>query len=65
MDENTIYHIMSNSKSINAAAAAILMDEGTLKFEQPIKEILPELNHFNAQIRDETTLLDLLTQRTG
>ncbi|KAL8897524.1 MAG: hypothetical protein Q9207_007176 [Kuettlingeria erythrocarpa] len=64
-DENTIYHIASLSKSFTAASIAILVDEGKLSWNTPLRDILPDFRHMNTTINDEATILDWMSHRTG
>ncbi len=41
-DEHTLFAIASNSKNVTAAALAILVDEGKVKWDAPIKTYLPD-----------------------
>lgn len=64
-DENTIYHIASMSKAVTAAAVGILVDERYLDWDTPVSTLVPEFDHFNHTIREETNLVDLMSHRTG
>lgn len=64
-DENTIYHIASMSKAATAAAVGILVEERYLDWDTLISTLVPEFNHFNHTIREETNLIDLMSHRTG
>lgn len=64
-DENTVYHIASMSKAVTAAAVAILVDEKYLDWDTPFSTLVPEFEHPNHTIREETTLVDLMSHRTG
>ncbi|KIW70018.1 hypothetical protein PV04_02329 [Phialophora macrospora] len=64
--ENTVYHIGSLTKLFTAAAAGVLVEEGTLDWNVPIQRYLPEFSVLDdARIAREATLLDLLSHRTG
>src|ERR1051325_11037899 len=41
VDENTLFAIASNSKAFTAASIAILVDEGKLKWDDPVTKYLP------------------------
>ncbi|KAM5472503.1 hypothetical protein MauCBS54593_003095 [Microsporum audouinii] len=64
-DENTIYHLASLSKSFTAAGIGILVADGKLSWDQKVSDILPSFQHFDAQIREESTIMDFLSHRTG
>ena len=42
MDENTLVGIASNSKAFTSAALGILIDEGKLKWDTKVTDIIPE-----------------------
>src|SRR6185436_15881962 len=43
VDENTVFDIASLSKSFTATAAAILVDRGVLRWDDPVRRYLPDL----------------------
>jgi CubicO group peptidase (beta-lactamase class C family) len=45
MRRDSIFRIASMTKPITAAAAMMLIEDGTLRLEQPIDELIPELAH--------------------
>ena len=61
----TLYQIGSSSKAFTAALCAVLVDEGKLSWDQPIREIAPEIRFYDAFTSDNVTLRDLLCHRTG
>ncbi|KAL9584282.1 MAG: hypothetical protein Q9212_002225 [Teloschistes hypoglaucus] len=64
-DESTIYHIASLSKSFTALCIAILVEEGKLSWDTPVRAILPDFKHVNSTINDEATILDFMSHKTG
>jgi len=64
VDENTVFDIASLSKSFTATAAAILVDRGRLRWDDPVRRYLPTLVLPSAEL-DSTTLRDFLGHRTG
>ena len=64
-DEHTIYHIASLSKSFTAASIGVLVEEGKMSWDTPIREILPDFKHMNETINNEATILDFMSHRTG
>ena len=64
-DDDTIYHIASLSKSFTAASIGILVEEGKMSWDTPIRDILPDFKHVNKTINDEATVLDFICHRTG
>ena len=77
LQRDAIFRIASLSKPITAAATLSLVDEGLLRLEQPIDELLPELadrrvlRAIDAELDDTlpakrpVTLEDLLSYRLG
>ncbi len=65
MDENTMFGIASNSKAFTAAALGILVDEGKLKWDDKVRDYIPEFKLYNAYVSEDFTIRDLLTHRSG
>ncbi len=65
VDENTLFGIASNSKAFTTAALAILVDEGKIKWDDPVKKYIPEFKMYNDYVTNEFTIRDLLTHRSG
>ncbi|WP_309628891.1 serine hydrolase [Brevundimonas sp.] len=64
-DENTLFAIASNSKSVTAAALAILVDEGKVKWDEPVKTYLPGFTLSDPYIGEHITVRDTLSHRAG
>lgn len=64
-DENTLFGIASNSKAFTTAALGILIDEGKLKWETKVRDVIPEFKMYNPYVTEEFTIKDLLTHRSG
>ncbi|HLK27559.1 MAG TPA: serine hydrolase [Puia sp.] len=65
VDENTLFGIASNSKAFTAAALGILVDEGKLKWDDKVRDYIPEFKLYNPYVTEEFTIRDLLTHRSG
>ncbi len=65
VDENTIFGIASNSKAFTAAALGILVDEGKLKWNDKVRDYIPEFKLYSPFVTEEFTIRDLLTHRSG
>ncbi|MBV9987650.1 MAG: serine hydrolase [Chitinophagaceae bacterium] len=65
MDENTLFGIASNSKAFTAAALGILVDEGKIKWDDKVRDYIPEFKLYNPYVSEEFTIRDLLTHRSG
>lgn len=62
---STQFPIGTMAKTFTAAAVAALVDEGKMKWNTPIKSIIPELQTASATITEELTIVDLLSHRAG
>ncbi|MEK6283214.1 MAG: serine hydrolase domain-containing protein, partial [Acidobacteriota bacterium] len=65
VDEHTIFAIASNSKAFTAAALAILVDEGKIKWDDPVTKYLPSFELYDPYATRELTIRDLLSHRSG
>jgi len=65
VDENTLFGIASNSKAFTAAALGILIDEGRLKWDDKVRDYIPEFKLYSPYVTEEFTIRDLLTHRSG
>ncbi len=65
VDERTLFAIASNSKAFTAAALGILVDEGKLKWDDPVTKYLPEFQLSDPYVTRELTIRDLLSHRSG
>src|SRR5205809_1923232 len=65
VDENTIFQLASVTKTLTAAAAAAVVDEGKLDWDKPIFNYLPEFVGYDPYMTRWLTERDLLAQRTG
>ena len=64
-DENTLYAIASNSKAFTSAALGILVDEGKLRWDTKVIDIIPEFRLYNAYVTEDFNIKDLLSHRSG
>lgn len=64
-DEDTLFAIASNTKNVTAAALAILVDEGKVKWDEPVKTYLPDFRLSDPWITDHITIRDTLSHRAG
>ncbi len=65
MDENTLVGIASNSKAFTSAAIAMLIDEGKMKWDDKVRDYIPEFKLYDPYVTDAFTVRDLLTHRSG
>jgi CubicO group peptidase (beta-lactamase class C family) len=61
----TLCQIASNTKLFTAVAAGLLVDEGKLTWDKPVRESVPSINFYNNELNNTVTLRDMLAHRTG
>ena len=62
---HTIFGIGSCSKAFTAATMGILVDEGKIEWDKPVRDYLPTFRLSDEIVSDRITPRDLLTHRTG
>lgn len=65
VDGDTLFAIASNSKAFTAAALAMLVDEGKLKWDDRVQDILPWLRLSDPLASNDLRVRDLLCHRSG
>ncbi|KAI8891849.1 beta-lactamase/transpeptidase-like protein [Globomyces pollinis-pini] len=55
----------SITKSFTAGAIAILVEQGKLAWDKPLKDYIPELEFADEYLTNNVTIVDLLSHRTG
>jgi CubicO group peptidase (beta-lactamase class C family) len=65
VDEYTIFALSSMGKAFAAAAAAVLVDEGRLRWDDPIVDHLPWFQMPDPWVTRQVTIRDLLAHRAG
>ncbi len=63
--EKTLFAIGSCTKSFTATAVSILVQDGKLEFDKPLKEYLPDFNLYDDVSEKLATPIDILTHRIG
>jgi CubicO group peptidase (beta-lactamase class C family) len=61
----TVCPIASNTKLFTAVAAGMLVEEGKLNWDKPVRESVPTIRFNNEQLNNTVTLRDMLSHRTG
>ena len=61
----TLEPIASNSKLFTAVVAGMLVEEGKLTWDKPVRESVPTIQFYNVQLNNNVTLRDMLSHRTG
>jgi CubicO group peptidase (beta-lactamase class C family) len=65
VDTQTRFAIGSTTKAMTAAALAMLVDEGKLRWDDPVTKYLPGFQTGDPYVTREITVRDLLTHRAG
>jgi CubicO group peptidase (beta-lactamase class C family) len=65
VNEHTRFAIGSTTKAMTSFALGMLVDEGKLRFDDRVIDILPDFRLYDPWATRETTVRDLLTHRTG
>ncbi|HXI28349.1 MAG TPA: serine hydrolase domain-containing protein, partial [Vicinamibacterales bacterium] len=61
----TVCPIASNTKLFTAVAAGMLVEDGKLTWDAPVRESVPSIRFHNEQLNNTVTLRDMLSHRTG
>jgi len=64
-NSSTLFHIGSHAKSVTAAAVAMLVDEGRLSWDDPVKTHIPKFAFPDDYVTHTCTVRDLMTHRAG
>jgi CubicO group peptidase (beta-lactamase class C family) len=62
---STLQPIGSNTKLFTAVAAGLLVDEGKLDWDKPIRNYVPSIKFYNDDLDRTVTVRDMLSHRTG
>ncbi len=65
MTPNTAHPIASCTKSFTSTAIALLVDEGKLEWDTPIREFIPQFKMKDPVATERVTIVDMLSHRTG
>jgi CubicO group peptidase (beta-lactamase class C family) len=65
VDSSTVFGIMSMTKAFTATAMGMLVDAGTVGWDDPVIEHLPEFWVYDEWVTREATIRDLLSHRMG
>ncbi|MFW9851733.1 MAG: serine hydrolase [Candidatus Thorarchaeota archaeon] len=63
--ENTIFPIGSTTKSFTTTAIALLIQDGLLEWNRPIREFCSEFRFKDPYVNEHVTIRDILGHRTG
>ena len=62
---HTLFAIGSCTKAFTASLIGSLEDQGRLSIDKPVRNYLPELRFYNADMDNSITLRDMMCHRTG
>ena len=62
---NTLYPIASNTKLFTAVSTGILVDQGKLDWDKPVRNYVPSIEFYNDDLNKTVTIRDMLSHRTG
>lgn len=65
VDADTIFPTGSTGKAFTAAALAVLVDEGKIRWDDPVIDHLPDFRMADPWVTRELTVRDLLVHRSG
>src|SRR5690606_7376816 len=65
IDEHSHCAAASNTKAVTAAALAILVDEGRVKWDEPVRTYLPDFRLSKPELNEMVTVRDLPSPRLG
>lgn len=65
VDPDTVFRLASLTKGITGSAAALLVREGFIQWDEPVSPLLPQFALGNADSTAEATVRDVLSHRMG
>ena len=65
MNANTLVGVASNSKGFTCLALAMMIDEGKLNWDDPVRKHIPEFQLYDPWVTEHFTVRDLVTHRSG
>jgi len=65
VDQDTRFGIMSTTKAMTSMGIALLVEDGTLHWDDPVTKWVPEFEMPDPYVTHELTVLDLLSHRAG
>ncbi len=61
----TLYQIASNTKLFTAISVGMLVDQGKLDWDKPVRNYIPSIEFYNNDLNNSVTIRDMLAHRTG
>ncbi|MBJ7516183.1 MAG: serine hydrolase [Stenotrophomonas sp.] len=65
IDDDTLFKIASNSKAMTAALLARLVEQGKLRWDDPVRRHLPSFTMFDPWVGEQMQVRDLLIHNSG
>lgn len=65
VNEHTLFAIASNTKAFVSAAIAMLVEEGAIRWDDPVRRYLPDFEMGDPCVSSLMTIKDLLCHRSG
>lgn len=65
VDTQTTFAIASTTKALTSAALGMLVDEGKIRWDDPVTKYLPDFEMYDPWATREVTVRDLITHRAG
>ena len=65
MDAETLFEIASNTKAMTSTLLARLVQQGKLRWDDPVTKLLPGFQLYDPYVTREFTIRDLVTHRSG
>ena len=65
LTSNTVYPIASTTKAMNATLLRMLVEDGRLAWDAPVRDYLPSFRLRDPLVSAQVTVRDLLVMRTG
>lgn len=65
MNAETLVGVASNSKGFTCFALAMMVDEGKLNWDDPVRKHIPEFQLHDSWVTENFTVRDLVTHRSG
>ncbi|MAX69531.1 MAG: serine hydrolase [Flavobacteriaceae bacterium] len=65
MNAETLVGVASNSKGFTCFALAMMIDEGKLNWDDPVRKHIPEFQLYDSWVTENFTVRDLVTHRSG
>jgi len=65
MTASTLFQIASNTKLFTAVAVGMLVEEGKLEWDKPVRRYVPAIQFYNDGLNNTVTIRDMLAHRTG